>query len=196
MDANERLLIVNKETGERIARNPTDIDIEFNTVNGVDPGQTATDLTAHLNGEASKHDATEIDLELADGSKHNIQAASDDVEKAITDLDDAIGALDATPDNYTPSSPGIVASHLEAIDGVLLNISNTRTFTNVQGAQITIRQVVRVTAAGLVLADADDSANGVGAAYGFVADATIADDAEGKVYITPGCVIGGFSTLT
>lgn len=51
---------------------------------------TAT-LTAHLNGGANKHDATEIDYERANGSKKNIQAGSDAVEAALTDLDDAIG---------------------------------------------------------------------------------------------------------
>lgn len=50
-------------------------------------------LAAHLNGGASKHDASEIDYERADGSKKFIQAASDDVESAITDLDDAIAAI-------------------------------------------------------------------------------------------------------
>lgn len=49
---------------------------------------SAEQLEAHLNGGASKHDATEIDYERSDGSKKDIQAASDDVETALTDLDD------------------------------------------------------------------------------------------------------------
>ena len=49
-------------------------------------------VTLHLNGGASKHDATEIDFELDDGSKKQVQAASDTVESAITDLDAAFGA--------------------------------------------------------------------------------------------------------
>ncbi|HLD91602.1 MAG TPA: DUF2793 domain-containing protein [Patescibacteria group bacterium] len=88
----------------------------------VDLGGIATNASAistHLNGEASKHDATEIDFEYADGSKKNIQAASDTVEAAIQDLDTAIGALAATPTNYTPASPAIVASHLAAIDSAI-----------------------------------------------------------------------------
>lgn len=80
-------------------------------------------LTAHLDGTASKHDATEIDYERGDGSKKNIQAASDDAEAALTDLDDAIGALDATPTNYTPTSAAITADHLAAIDGILGTLS-------------------------------------------------------------------------
>lgn len=76
-------------------------------------------LTAHLDGGISKHDASEIDYERVDGSKKNIQAASDAVESALTDLDDAIGALDATPTNYTPTDPSIVSDHLQAIDSAL-----------------------------------------------------------------------------
>lgn len=43
---------------------------------------------SHLDGGASKHDATEIDYERADGSKVSIQASSDNVESALSDLDD------------------------------------------------------------------------------------------------------------
>lgn len=45
-------------------------------------------LDDHLDGGANKHDATEIDYERADGSKIDIQAGSDNVESALTDLDD------------------------------------------------------------------------------------------------------------
>lgn len=48
-------------------------------------------LTLHLNGGASKHDASEIDYERADASKKVIAAASDDLALAIDNLDDAIG---------------------------------------------------------------------------------------------------------
>ncbi len=77
--------------------------------------------TTHTNGGASKHDATEVDYERVDGSKKNIQAASDEVEAALTDLDDAIGALAASPTNYTPTDAGITADHLSAIDTELGN---------------------------------------------------------------------------
>lgn len=86
---------------------------------------SASDLTAHLDGGANKHDASEVDYERADGSKKNIQASSDDVENALTDLDDAIGALDATPTNYTPTDAGIVADHLAAIDSQLASAAGT-----------------------------------------------------------------------
>lgn len=76
-------------------------------------------IDTHLNGGASKHDANEIDYERLDANKKNIAAASDDTEAAISDLDDAIGALDATPSNYTPANPAIVADHLAAIDSAL-----------------------------------------------------------------------------
>lgn len=52
-------------------------------------------LTDHLDGAAGQHDATEINYERGDGSKKSIQDASDDVELALTDLDDAVGDLAA-----------------------------------------------------------------------------------------------------
>jgi len=77
-------------------------------------------IDAHLNGaNVSLHDADQIDYERADGSKKNIQASSDDVEAALTDLDDTIGALATSPTNYTPVDSDVVASHLAAIDSAL-----------------------------------------------------------------------------
>lgn len=57
-------------------------------VDGVDVSAFKALFDGHVDGGASKHDATEIDYERADGSKKDIQAASDDVETALTDLDD------------------------------------------------------------------------------------------------------------
>lgn len=90
-----------------------------------DAGDAQDDIDDHTDGDVSKHDATEIDYERADGSKKNIGADDDDVEDALTALDDAIGALDASPDNYTPASPAIVASHLTAIDTALSSAGGT-----------------------------------------------------------------------
>jgi len=95
------------------------------TVDGRDIAADGSTLDAHLNGGASKHDATEIDYERVDGSKKNIQATSDELEAATTDLDDAIGALAASPTNYTPSSPTIVSSHLIGIDSALGTLTST-----------------------------------------------------------------------
>ena len=95
----------------------TDVQAALDEVDG--------DLDGHLDGGASKHDATEIDYERADGSKKNIQASSDDIESATTDLDDAIGSLAASPTNYTPASSTIVASHLSGIDSALGSITST-----------------------------------------------------------------------
>lgn len=80
-------------------------------------------LTAHLNGGANKHDATEVDYERANLSKKNIADLSVNVESAISDLDDAVGSLAATPTNYTPADASVVASHLGAIDSALANSS-------------------------------------------------------------------------
>lgn len=103
---------------------PVELAINRGVMGVIDAGSAAT-LAGHLNGGASKHDATEIDYERADGSKKNIQATSDDVETALTDLDDAIGSLAASPTNYTPSDAGIVADHLAGIDTALATAGST-----------------------------------------------------------------------
>lgn len=56
------------------------------------PVSISAGLASHVDGGANKHDATEIDYELADGSKKVIAAASDTVEAALTDLDTYLGA--------------------------------------------------------------------------------------------------------
>ena len=96
-----------------ISTNTSDISTLDGTVSG------------HLDGGTGKHDANEIDFEYADGSKKNIDAASDDVEAALQDLDTAIGALAASPSNYTPSDATIVADHLSAIDSALATAGGT-----------------------------------------------------------------------
>lgn len=45
-------------------------------------------LDDHLDGGPNKHDATEIDYERDDLDKNDIQAGSDEVESALSDLDD------------------------------------------------------------------------------------------------------------
>lgn len=72
--------------------------------------------TAHLDGGASKHDATEVDVEAADGKNHS----QSDLETVIGELDDAIGDFTtATYNNYADPSSHDVVSHLNAIDSAL-----------------------------------------------------------------------------
>lgn len=110
--------------------NPQEGYIYFNTTtgkfqmyeNGSFREVSAEQIAAHLTNDAAlKHDADQVDYQRADGSRKNIQAdaTSGNVEAALSDLDDAIGALDATPTNYTPADAGIVADHLAAIDAAL-----------------------------------------------------------------------------
>ena len=63
-------------------------------------------------------DADQVTYERYDGSKKNIQAGSDEAESALTDLDDAIGAL-VQGTNYTATDAGIVSDHLQALDTAL-----------------------------------------------------------------------------
>ena len=90
----------------------------------------ATELEAHLNGTGIKHGADEVSYDRADIDKKNINAASDDVESALSNLDDAVGALDATPTNYTPTDASIVADHLAAIDATLGAVNVTPEFAD------------------------------------------------------------------
>lgn len=92
-------------------------------VDGRDVSADGSTLDGHLDGGANKHDGSEIDYERVDGSKKNIQAASDTSEAALTDLDDAIGAM-VQGTNYTASNAAINASHLAGIDTELGNLSS------------------------------------------------------------------------
>lgn len=93
------------------------------TVDGRDVSADGAALDGHIDGGANKHDASEVDFEDTAASAKNLAAGS--VEAALTSLDDAIGALDATPTNYTPADPAIVADHLAAIDGALAAAAGT-----------------------------------------------------------------------
>jgi len=114
---------------EDSASNFTSTDVEGVTVelyDLTDTAQSAADLAnsninSHEDGSASKHDASEIDVEAADGKNHSAGSA----EAVIGALDDAIGALAATPSNYTPTSSAIVADHLSAIDTALSSAGGT-----------------------------------------------------------------------
>lgn len=55
---------------------------------------TNEDLSDHLDGGASKHDASEVDYERDDLEKTDIQASSDSSDKAIDDLDDKKLSID------------------------------------------------------------------------------------------------------
>jgi hypothetical protein len=87
-----------------------------------DVASNTSDIGGHLDGGVSKHDLTESDYERIDGSKKNIQATSDDGEAALTDLDDAIGAL-IQGTNYTASNAAQVTEHLKGIDSALVTAS-------------------------------------------------------------------------
>jgi hypothetical protein len=83
------------------------VDSEVSVVQG--------DIDGHQDGGANKHDASEIDVEAADGKNH----AAGSVEAVIGQLDDAIGELSFVPSNYANPASDIVADHLQAIDTAL-----------------------------------------------------------------------------
>lgn len=92
-----------------------------------------TTLTNHLNGGASKHDASEIDYERTDGSKVDIAAASDNAEEALTNLDDnklsrtgsqaMLGNLDLGTNDI--DNVGLVDGRDVSVDGTKLDTIET-----------------------------------------------------------------------
>lgn len=69
--------------------------------------------------------AADIAYKTLDGSKINIDAASDDVKSALDDLDGAIGDLTFVPTNYTDPASDDVSAHLQEIDSALANAGST-----------------------------------------------------------------------
>ena len=61
------------------------------TVDGVDISTLASNVNLHLDGGASKHDASEIDVEAIDGHYYSVG----DVETAIDDLDEKLFTMGA-----------------------------------------------------------------------------------------------------
>lgn len=63
------------------------------TVDGVDVGDLGTTVNDHLDGGASKHDASEIDVEAIDGNYYS----AGDLETVIDDIDQAIAGISTGP---------------------------------------------------------------------------------------------------
>src|SRR5690606_34509688 len=94
---------------------------------------TDANFAAHTDGGPSKHDATEIDYERADSTRVDIQASSDNVESALTDLDDLklsrtgvqpmLGDLDMNGNDI--NNPGTVDGRDVAVDGAKLDTIET-----------------------------------------------------------------------
>lgn len=94
-------------------------EIELANVSSAQTLQNKTiDGTAASGNNTVTTDADQVTYEEADGNKLNIAAGSDNVEAAITDLDQAIGTLNQGA-NYTAADPTAVGSHLDAIDDAL-----------------------------------------------------------------------------
>lgn len=102
--------------------NPEDGFIYFNTTSGEFRQYAGGSFTKVIDQTALDNlVASDIAYERVDGSKKNIQATSDEVESALTDLDDALGDISAlgTPVNYSTSSESEVAARLAGIDTAL-----------------------------------------------------------------------------
>lgn len=134
------------------------------TFDGRDVSVDGATLDSHLNGLASKHDATEIDYERADGSKKNIQAGSDTVESALTDLDDATGLLSSlttTVKNSVVASLNEVDAHADTAQSTANNAIPKSSFTAVNkvlvgtGASTYVERDLGVVAATDILRRSD-----------------------------------------
>lgn len=119
-------------------------------------------FSAHVDGGASKHDASEIDFELADLSRSIIEDASDTVELALIDLDTALGTVTNDGDGYTAVADAAALTSPAAgtgagadgttfsgaqCDAVVADITELRTQLNALLARL------RVTAGAGILAD-------------------------------------------
>lgn len=95
-------------------------DVENALAEALEAAQAAQqDIDDHTNGSPSKHNADQIDYKRSAIARKNIDSTTTEVETALSELDDAIGNLDSTPDEYTPVLSDVVASHLSAIDTAL-----------------------------------------------------------------------------
>lgn len=179
----------------------------------VNLGQIATNqsnFSAHTDGGASKHDATEVDYERVDGSKKDIQAASDDVETALTDLDDNkisktgsiaftgnqsmggnkitnLGTPTVTTDAATKAYVDAIKTGLDVKDSV--RAASTANVALTGGATLTVDGVVLVNNDRILLKDQTVGTqngiydvSGIGTAYSL----TRSDDADTSAEVTPG----------
>lgn len=73
------------------------------TVDGVDVSSLASTVNLHLDGGASKHDATEIDVEAIDGHYYS----AGDLEQAIDDIDEQLFSLAAGSSNLKKIIPSM-----------------------------------------------------------------------------------------
>lgn len=90
-------------------------------VGGVVDSTSASAINNHINDVTGAHGASAISFNPT--SLLNTDAT--DVQALGSDIDAAIGALAATPTNYTPSNAAVVASHLAAIDVALASAGGT-----------------------------------------------------------------------
>lgn len=96
-------------------------------------GDVATNkasIDGHIDGGVGKHDASEIDVEAADGKNHSAGSA----EAVIGELDDAIGELSFVPSNYTNPAADVVADHLANIDTAIGTKANDADVTKKDGS--------------------------------------------------------------
>lgn len=87
-------------------------------IGGVVDSSSANALNNHINNATGAHAASAIS---ADNTDHE-NATGTDVQSQLDELDGAIGALAATPTNYTPADAS-VAGHLAGIDEALEGLS-------------------------------------------------------------------------
>lgn len=85
-----------------------DVNIQGNltltgTVDGVDVSALSSMVNLHLDGGASKHDASEIDVEAVDGHYYS----AGDLETAIDDIDEQLFSLSAASSNLKKIIPSL-----------------------------------------------------------------------------------------
>lgn len=84
-----RVLITNG-SGVVTASVITQTELEYldNTTSNIQNQLNNKTPISHIDGGPNKHDATEVDYEVPDGQKTDVEATSDNIELAVGDLDD------------------------------------------------------------------------------------------------------------
>ncbi|MFC1655788.1 hypothetical protein ACFL3C_02880 [Patescibacteria group bacterium] len=83
------------------------------TVDGVDVATLDTTVTSHLDGGASKHDASEVDVEASDGHYY----FAGDLESAIDDIDEQLFSLSSSTTTQKIILPSIYEGVSYKADG-------------------------------------------------------------------------------
>ena len=182
--ANLDLLVIQSERKKRRPSQDVDLDVNSIIVGGLGITEVGGNLDfggVKLTNAADPTDAQDVAtkayVDLVGGGGSSLTAGD---------------GIDITSDviSVVPADDSIV------VDSSGVSVNYARSLTNEQGSTISATQVVYGSSFGAVSLVSGASSIGPGSVFGVVKDASIADTATGDVYIKPGAIIPGYSSLT